>query len=50
MKASKRGEGLCVELAINIFGVMSAYWVSCLRRRAPAHQALTVFTYRSIMA
>lgn len=27
MKARKRGEGLCIELAINIFGVMSAYWI-----------------------
>ena len=26
MKATKRGQGLCIELAINIFGVMSAYW------------------------
>ena len=27
MKAHKRGKGLAVELAINIFGVMMAYWV-----------------------
>jgi MFS family permease len=27
MKAEKRGKGLSVELAINIFGVMTAYWV-----------------------
>jgi hypothetical protein len=27
MKANDRGKGLCVELAINIFGVMLAYWV-----------------------
>ncbi|KAI0512570.1 general substrate transporter [Xylaria bambusicola] len=27
MKADARGKGLCVELAINIFGVMTAYWV-----------------------
>ncbi|TVY51039.1 Sugar transporter STL1 [Lachnellula cervina] len=27
MKAHKRGKGLAVELAINIFGVMTAYWV-----------------------
>ncbi|EHA56883.1 sugar transporter STL1 [Pyricularia oryzae 70-15] len=27
MKATKRGKGLCVELAINIFGVMLSYWV-----------------------
>ncbi|PSK50305.1 High-affinity glucose transporter [Elsinoe australis] len=27
MKANKRGKGLAIELAINIFGVMSAYWV-----------------------
>lgn len=26
MKATQRGRGLCIELAINIFGVMSAYW------------------------
>ena len=28
MKAHKRGKGLSIELAINIFGVMTAYWVS----------------------
>ncbi|KAI1737233.1 hexose carrier protein [Xylaria scruposa] len=27
MKADVRGKGLCIELAINIFGVMTAYWV-----------------------
>jgi hypothetical protein len=27
MKAEKRGKGLSIELAINIFGVMTAYWV-----------------------
>ncbi|KAF3036721.1 hypothetical protein E8E12_007498 [Didymella heteroderae] len=27
MKANDRGRGLCIELAINIFGVMTAYWV-----------------------
>ncbi|PSN62398.1 general substrate transporter [Corynespora cassiicola Philippines] len=27
MKANDRGKGLCIELAINIFGVMTAYWV-----------------------
>ncbi|KAL1855576.1 hypothetical protein Plec18170_004297 [Paecilomyces lecythidis] len=27
MKAHKRGKGLCIELAINIFGVMLSYWV-----------------------
>jgi hypothetical protein len=27
MKASNRGKGLCIELAINIFGVMLSYWV-----------------------
>ncbi|KAL6901137.1 general substrate transporter [Trichoderma evansii] len=27
MRAHDRGKGLCVELAINIFGVMTAYWV-----------------------
>ncbi|KAF2492525.1 general substrate transporter [Lophium mytilinum] len=27
MKAHKRGKGLAIELAINIFGVMTAYWV-----------------------
>ncbi|KAH6613005.1 general substrate transporter [Boeremia exigua] len=27
MKANDRGRGLCIELAINIFGVMLAYWV-----------------------
>ena len=27
MKATKRGQGLCIELAINLFGVMSAYWI-----------------------
>ena len=27
MKAEKRGKGLSIELAINIFGVASAYWV-----------------------
>ncbi|SPO00376.1 probable sugar transporter [Cephalotrichum gorgonifer] len=27
MLASNRGKGLCIELAINIFGVMTAYWV-----------------------
>ncbi|GAW14675.1 hypothetical protein ANO14919_040780 [Xylariales sp. No.14919] len=27
MKADSRGKGLCIELAINIFGVMTAYWV-----------------------
>lgn len=27
MKADNRGKGLAIELAINIFGVMSAYWV-----------------------
>jgi hypothetical protein len=27
MKANDRGKGLCIELAINIFGVMLAYWV-----------------------
>ncbi|CAK3866040.1 Sugar transporter STL1 [Lecanosticta acicola] len=27
MKAEKRGKGLSTELAINIFGVMTAYWV-----------------------
>ncbi|KAI1311482.1 general substrate transporter [Xylaria venustula] len=27
MKADARGKGLCIELAINIFGVMTAYWV-----------------------
>ncbi|TWU77842.1 hypothetical protein ED733_002847 [Metarhizium rileyi] len=27
MIATKRGKGLCIELAINIFGVMTAYWV-----------------------
>lgn len=27
MKASSRGRGLCIELAINIFGVMLSYWV-----------------------
>lgn len=27
MKAHKRGKGLSIELAINIFGVMTAYWV-----------------------
>lgn len=27
MKAKSRGKGLCIELAINIFGVMTAYWV-----------------------
>ncbi|EME44677.1 hypothetical protein DOTSEDRAFT_24674 [Dothistroma septosporum NZE10] len=27
MQAHKRGKGLSVELAINIFGVMTAYWV-----------------------
>ncbi|KAJ9149337.1 Sugar transporter STL1 [Pleurostoma richardsiae] len=27
MKAKNRGQGLCIELAINIFGVMTAYWV-----------------------
>ncbi|KAE9972534.1 hypothetical protein BLS_003979 [Venturia inaequalis] len=27
MRADKRGKGLAIELAINIFGVMTAYWV-----------------------
>lgn len=27
MKAEKRGRGLAIELAINIFGVMLSYWV-----------------------
>ncbi|POS75910.1 sugar transporter STL1 [Diaporthe helianthi] len=27
MQADKRGKGLSIELAINIFGVMTAYWV-----------------------
>ncbi|KAH7383776.1 general substrate transporter [Pyrenochaeta sp. MPI-SDFR-AT-0127] len=27
MKANDRGKGLCIELAINIFGVMLSYWV-----------------------
>lgn len=27
MKADKRGRGLCIELAINIFGVTISYWV-----------------------
>lgn len=27
MKASSRGKGLCIELAINIFGVALSYWV-----------------------
>jgi MFS family permease len=27
MKAKSRGKGLCIELAVNIFGVMIAYWV-----------------------
>ncbi|RYC56126.1 hypothetical protein CHU98_g10093 [Xylaria longipes] len=27
MKADARGKGLCIELAVNIFGVMTAYWV-----------------------
>ncbi|KAF2176833.1 general substrate transporter [Zopfia rhizophila CBS 207.26] len=27
MKAHDRGKGLCIELAINIFGVMLSYWV-----------------------
>lgn len=27
MKAEKRGKGLSIELATNIFGVMTAYWV-----------------------
>lgn len=27
MKPSSRGKGLCIELAINIFGVMLSYWV-----------------------
>ncbi|KAJ8114863.1 hypothetical protein OPT61_g3349 [Boeremia exigua] len=27
MKANDRGRGLCIELAINIFGVMLSYWV-----------------------
>ncbi|OBT57532.1 hypothetical protein VE04_02125 [Pseudogymnoascus sp. 24MN13] len=27
MQAKKRGKGLAIELAINIFGVMTAYWV-----------------------
>lgn len=27
MKASNRGKGLCIELAINIFGVALSYWV-----------------------
>lgn len=27
MNADKRGRGLCIELAINIFGVAIAYWV-----------------------
>lgn len=27
MKATKRGKGLCIELAVNLFGVMSAYWI-----------------------
>lgn len=27
MRADNRGKGLCIELAINIFGVMMAYWV-----------------------
>lgn len=27
MKAKSRGKGLCIELAVNIFGVMTAYWV-----------------------
>lgn len=27
MKAEKRGRGLCIELAINIFGVTVSYWV-----------------------
>ncbi|KAH8649135.1 sugar transporter STL1 [Xylariales sp. PMI_506] len=27
MRAHDRGKGLCIELAINIFGVMTAYWV-----------------------
>ncbi|KAI1756894.1 hexose carrier protein [Xylaria castorea] len=27
MQANARGKGLCIELAINIFGVMTAYWV-----------------------
>ncbi|KAF9891517.1 hypothetical protein FE257_003984 [Aspergillus nanangensis] len=27
MKASSRGKGLCIELAINILGVMLSYWV-----------------------
>lgn len=27
MKATSRGKGLCIELAINIFGVMLSYWV-----------------------
>lgn len=26
-KAAKRGKSLCIELAVNIFGVMTAYWV-----------------------
>ncbi|KAI0199870.1 hexose carrier protein [Astrocystis sublimbata] len=27
LKADSRGKGLCIELAINIFGVMTTYWV-----------------------
>lgn len=27
MLPKNRGQGLCIELAINIFGVMTAYWV-----------------------